>query len=76
MNTPEDEVHFIFTCPALSGIRNDALHHFDQSGINFDLANATVKLSQMCRRPNIKYMAKYLESLYRERQKIIDKSPM
>ena len=76
MNTPEDEVHFLFICPALSRTRNDALHIFDQSGINFDLENANVKLAQMLRGPNIKNMGKYLESLYRERKKIIYKSPM
>ena len=68
-NTPEDELHFLFSCPALEHIRhsNTDLHSGPSNNDNLH------KLKEMFIKENLTSSALFVERLYRERQKLIYK---
>ena len=68
LNVPEDELHFVFTCPALEHIRRNQ----PEMPINTDNIDGDVlKLKEMYKKDNIQVTAKFFENLYRERQRLI-----
>ena len=70
-NTPEDEIHFLFKCPALDNTRTSFLQQ--NSLISERSTNFLYKLKKMFRKENITSSALFVERLYRERQGLIYK---
>lgn len=66
-NLPEDELHFLFLCPALSHIRN----LYVPRNILLSDTNQEFKLKEMYFKENITSSALFVERLYRERQRLI-----
>ena len=73
LNTPEDEAHFLFSCPTLTPVRDSAYVYFENSNLNLNSENPNEILVQMCGGQNIENMGKFVECLYKERKKIIYK---
>ena len=75
LNLPEDELHFIFKCPALSDVRFTLISQLKFRNVNFlseDSSNECVKnLESMLHRDNLSLFAIYLERLYKARQEMI-----
>ena len=71
LNQPEDEIHFIFTCPALSDTRLSSMSHANLKNTNFSTGSDIQNLTSMFHKKNISSFAIYLERLYKARQKMI-----
>ena len=48
LNTPEDEAHFLFSCPTLTPVRDSAYVYFENSILNLNSENPNEILAQMC----------------------------
>ena len=70
-NLPEDEMHFMFECPALSDIRCTMKTQLNFKNIDFSSSDYEYILKCMFQNDNIPLCAMYIENLYRTRQKLI-----
>ena len=68
LNQPEDELHFIFTCPALNHTRSSTKKFLN---LRFTDNSEIQDLKSMFQSKNISTFAIYLENLYKARQKLI-----
>ena len=64
LHTPEDEAHFLFSCPTLTPVRDSAYVYFENSNLNLNSENPNEILAQMCGGQNIENMGKFVECLY------------
>ena len=71
LNEPEDEIHFIFRCPALSEGRLSVTSHINLRNISLTTGSEIPNLRLMFQKENISSFAIYLERLYKTRQKLI-----
>ena len=69
MNQPEDELHFLFFCPALQHTRSK----FAPSNLSKMYSNPLQGFKEMFTQENIASFAMFVEHLYRERKKIMYK---
>ena len=72
-NTVEDEIHFLFSCSALSSVRTKIMSLFDNTNVDFNESCAFNKLHNMLSQTNLVSTGKYIEALYRERQRLVYK---
>ena len=70
-NLPEDEIHFIFNCPALSNVGSHSLCYSNSTISGITTEDNVKELFDMLTTENIESTGKYMESLFRERQRII-----
>ena len=74
LQVPEDELHFLFDCPALDPVRNLAKDFFTQAQPVLFLGSDNINtLQNMMDKDNLQMSGKYIEALYRERRRIIYK---
>ena len=66
-NSPEDELHFLFSCPSLEHIRTSRQNQNTWLTNNDNIYN----LRNMFKKENIKSSALFVERLYKERQNLI-----
>ena len=66
-------IHFLFSCPTLTPVRDSAYVYFENSNLNLNSENPNEILVQMCGGQNIENMGKFVECLYKERKKNIYK---
>lgn len=71
LNLPEDELHFIFKCPALSDIRSSLMSQLNFSNVNFSSDLYIQNLKSMFHKDNISLCAIYIQRLYKKRQELI-----
>jgi hypothetical protein len=69
----EDEPHFLFICPALAEARRRASQLYENTNIDLNDPDHIVKMTCMFQRENLTINGQYIEILYRERQKIINR---
>ena len=70
LNVPEDECHFLFSCPALHITRERGLEHFRNLPLGSEMDNIQ-RLTMMLTSENIAVMGTFIESLFKERKKMI-----
>lgn len=73
LQVPEDEFHFLFNCPSLKQVRDRAVHVYDDSPdpVDFSSTDSVHKMEKMMVKCNIQASGKYVEQLYKGRQKIL-----
>ena len=70
LNVPEDEIHFLFQCPALSTTRVTFFQRFNGTHLEFG-DDHFENMSNLLKKVHIVSMGLYAESLYKERQSIM-----
>ena len=70
LNVPEDEIHFLFQCPAFFTTRVKCLQRFSEDHLEFG-DDHIENMSNLLKKEHIVSMALFTESLYKERQSIM-----
>ena len=74
LQVPEDELHFMFHCPALNSARNSAKEYFSHGEPQLHFGSDKIETLKIMMTANYLQMSgKYIEALYIERRNIIYK---